>query len=40
VEVKFNTIKGLEAVRIQPSGRAGRCIENLLSYSTALWLFI
>lgn len=36
-EVKFNTIKGLEAIRIQPSGLAGPCIENQLSYSSALY---
>jgi hypothetical protein len=35
-EVKFNTIKGLEAIRIQPSGLAGPCIENQLSYYNAL----
>jgi len=35
-EVKFNTIKGLEAIRFQPSGLAGPCIENQLSYYSAL----
>jgi len=35
-EVKFNTIKGLEAIRIQPSGFTGPCIENQLSYYSAL----
>jgi len=34
--LEFNTIKGLEAVRIQPSGLAGPCIENQLSYYSAL----
>jgi hypothetical protein len=36
VEVKFNTIKGLEAILIRPFGLAGRCIENRLSYYGAL----
>lgn len=40
VEVKFNAIKGLEAIRFRPSGLVDRCIENRLSYSGAFWLFI
>jgi hypothetical protein len=36
VEVKFNAMKGLEAIRVRPSGRVDSCIENLLSYGGAL----
>ena len=36
-EVEFNTIKGLEAIRIQLSGLAGPCIGNQLSYYSALY---